>query len=107
MALNNLELQRVFTPWYKDRDFPEIKSGNDDVVAVIENPKQLDRIILSQQKLLALLNDAFVTISDLETSLKYIGGPTRDVKTEHIKEALEGVKDFRESVIERSGGCYK
>lgn len=33
-------------PWYKDRDFPEVKQSNADIVAVIENPKQLERVIL-------------------------------------------------------------
>lgn len=31
--------------WYKDRDFPEVKTSNSDIVAVIENPKQLGRVI--------------------------------------------------------------
>lgn len=31
--------------WYKDRDFPEVKTSNSDIVAVVENPKQLQRLI--------------------------------------------------------------
>lgn len=31
--------------WYKDRDFPEVKSSNSDIVAVIEDQRQLDRVI--------------------------------------------------------------
>jgi hypothetical protein len=31
--------------WYKDRDFPEVKVSNADIIAVIENPKQLQRVI--------------------------------------------------------------
>lgn len=31
--------------WYKDRDFPEVKASNSDIVAVIENPDQLRRVI--------------------------------------------------------------
>ena len=36
---------KVFTKWYKDRDFPEVKSSNSDIIAVIEYPKQLERVI--------------------------------------------------------------
>ena len=31
--------------YYKDRNFPEIKVSNSDIVAVIEDPKQLKRVI--------------------------------------------------------------
>lgn len=33
------------TRWYKDRDFPEVKSSNADIVAIIEKPEQLQRVI--------------------------------------------------------------
>lgn len=46
-----LELDSLLVHWYKDRDFPEIKSSNSDIVAVVENPKQLDRIIREHNKL--------------------------------------------------------
>lgn len=31
--------------YYKDRDFSEVKISNADIVAVIQNPKQLQRVI--------------------------------------------------------------
>ena len=37
--------------WYKDRDFPEVKNSNADIVAVILNPNQLDRVIDEQNAL--------------------------------------------------------
>ena len=46
---------RVFKRWYKDRDFPEVKSGNDDVIAVISDLNQLTRIIDSHNLLLEKL----------------------------------------------------
>lgn len=111
--ITDFELQRVFQPWYLDRDFPEIKSGNDDVVAVIENVKQRDRVLVSQHKLLALLNDAFVTISDLEKTLLHIQNSEISNSEEqkdiiwNVNESLNALKDFREDVIERSAGCFK
>lgn len=41
--------------WYKDRDFPEIKASNADVVAVIKDPKQLERVIRDYNELHAQL----------------------------------------------------
>lgn len=38
--------------WYKDRDFPEVKASNSDIIAVIERPEQLQRVIDSHNKLL-------------------------------------------------------
>ena len=111
--MSNLELQRVFQPWYLDRDFPEIKSGNDDVVAVIENVKQRDRVLASQHKLLGLLNDAFVVISDLEKTLLHIQNTeisNKEVQKSiiwNVNESLDAIKDFREDIIERSAGCFK
>jgi hypothetical protein len=37
--------------WYKDRDFPEIKNSNSDIIAVITDPKQLERVIQEQNEL--------------------------------------------------------
>lgn len=37
--------------WYKDRDFTEVKASNADIIAVIENPKQLQRVIDEYNKL--------------------------------------------------------
>lgn len=42
--------------WYKDRDFPEVKASNSDIVAVIENPAQLERVIREYNQLLELVN---------------------------------------------------
>lgn len=107
--MTDFELQRAFHPWYLDRDFPEIKSGNDDVVAVIENVKQRDRVLASQHKLLGLLNDSFVVISDLEQTILQLKNKEIpfEEKESLINEAIEGVKDFREDVIDRSAGCFK
>ena len=111
--MTDFELQRAFHPWYLDRDFPEIKSGNDDVVAVIENVKQRDRVLASQHKLLGLLNDAFVIISDLEATLLHIKNTeisdkeTQKSITWNVNESLNGLKNFREEVIDRSAGCFK
>lgn len=111
--MTELELQRAFHPWYLDRDFPEIKSGNDDVVAVIENVKQRDRVLASQHKLLGLLNDAFVVISDLEKTLLHIQNTeisNKEVQKSiiwNVYESLDAIKDFREDIIERSAGCFK
>jgi cell fate (sporulation/competence/biofilm development) regulator YlbF (YheA/YmcA/DUF963 family) len=37
--------------WYKDRDFPEVKISNSDILAVIERPKELERVIQLQNEL--------------------------------------------------------
>jgi hypothetical protein len=37
--------------YYKDRDFPEVKVSNADIVAVIENPEQLERVVREQNEL--------------------------------------------------------
>lgn len=42
--------------WYKDRDFPEVKASNADIIAVIENPQQLERVIREYNQLLELAN---------------------------------------------------
>jgi len=31
--------------WYRDRDFPEIKVSNSDILAVVPDPQQLQRLI--------------------------------------------------------------
>jgi len=36
---------KEFNRWYKDRDFPEIKTSNADILAVVERPKDLQRLI--------------------------------------------------------------
>ena len=38
--------------WYKDRDFPEVKASNADIVAVIERPKELARVIKEHNELI-------------------------------------------------------
>jgi len=37
--------------WYRDRDFPEVKASNSDIIAVIMNPNQLNRVIDEQNAL--------------------------------------------------------
>lgn len=51
--------------WYKDRDFPEVKSSNSDIVAVIEDPKQLERVIEEHNDLLGQLEACFADIKAL------------------------------------------
>jgi hypothetical protein len=55
--MNKLFKERVFEYWYEDRSFPEVKSGNDDVVAVISDKSQLRRIIDSHNMLLDAYNE--------------------------------------------------
>lgn len=38
--------------WYKDRDFPEVKISNADILAVIMDQKQLERVIKLQNELM-------------------------------------------------------
>lgn len=37
--------------YYKDRDFPEVKTSNSDIVAVIPNPDHLERVIRDYNEL--------------------------------------------------------
>lgn len=43
------------SPWYKDRDFPEVKVSNADIVAHIPNPKQLARVIDEYNALISII----------------------------------------------------
>lgn len=60
---------REYFRWYKDRDFPEVKSGNDDIVAVIQDPLQLERVINSHNKVLSELELAKVRIKVLSDEI--------------------------------------
>lgn len=51
--------------WYKDRDFPEIKSSNSDIVAVIEDPNQLKRVLEEHNDLVYQLDACFADIKAL------------------------------------------
>jgi hypothetical protein len=67
--------------WYKDRDFPEVKASNDDIVAVIEDPKQLERVIKDQNALV----DAFY---ELHNKLYYA-----EVKIQELQQELERLRN--------------
>lgn len=67
---------RILKPWYKDRDFPEIKTGNDDIVAVVTDVAGRDRLIIEHNALiqkvraLAVENEKFKeTLNNLSPSL--------------------------------------
>lgn len=65
--------RRAFVSWYKDRDFLEVKSGNDDVVAYIPNSDQLWRIINSHNILISELEIKDREIKKLKAELeKYV-----------------------------------
>lgn len=51
--------------YYKDRDFPEIKTSNSDIVAVIERPKELARVINEHNALIDRLIDQDFEIARL------------------------------------------
>lgn len=52
-------------PWYKDRDFPEVKASNSDVVAVIGSPKELQRVIDDYNKLEAERDELYDLVRDV------------------------------------------
>ena len=68
--LTGFEMERALTKWYKDRDFTEIKSGNDDVLLAAE-PVKLNgimRIIKSQNFLVDLVKKANAKVTALQNS---------------------------------------
>lgn len=82
---------RAFVKWYKDRDFPEVKSGNDHIVAVIYHPEGLQQVINLQNEL-------------LESYLQ---------KCQQLEKAIEALKFYADcpsefGIIERviNGGEY-
>jgi len=57
---------REFNRWYKDRDFPEVKASNSDIVAVIERPKELERVIDEHNAALDLLRSTLAEVAELK-----------------------------------------
>jgi hypothetical protein len=43
--MENVAERNKFNRWYKDRDFPEVKAGNDDYLATIVTSVDLQRVI--------------------------------------------------------------
>lgn len=72
--------------WYKDRDFPEVKESNADIIAVIENPKQLQRVIDTHNQ---LLNINYVLRMAVERAAVKIWNVYRDLDSETHKSARE------------------
>ena len=62
--MDQFQRERAFRPWYKDRDFNEVKSGNDDIVASLTNDRFLNRIIDSHN---LILEDRYKYMNDDET----------------------------------------
>lgn len=42
----------IFIPWYKDRDFSEVKSQGGDIVVFAPDSKQIERLIETHNTLL-------------------------------------------------------
>ena len=42
--------------WYKDRDFPEVKASNAYIIAVVERPHELERVIAIHNSLVDKVN---------------------------------------------------
>lgn len=84
-------------PWYKDRDFPEVKTSNSDIVAVILNPKELERVIYEYNKLedqrdaLRSSNDSAIDHLNRESVKVY----QLQEENKTLKEALEKIADPR------------
>lgn len=64
--MTDLDFERMTSPWYEDRDFPEIKSGNDHIVAVVENRKQRDYLIHTHNANLEALEEKIKSVKSLE-----------------------------------------
>lgn len=73
--------QRNQVPWYKDRDFPEIKSGNDDVVAVVENPAQRARLLDAHNNLLTQIAEYKRLNSEMQAEVTEL--KTKNAKLQH------------------------
>ena len=50
--------------WYEDRDFPEIKSSNADIVAVVIDKKDRTRIIEEHNTLVEDLTEALIYLRE-------------------------------------------
>lgn len=90
MNREDLNKKRDELAWYKDRDFMEIKSGNDDVVAYIPNSDQLWRIINAHNNLISKITQLEKENAELKKNFedehRYFG----EEITEHLatKEKL-------------------
>lgn len=58
--------------YYKDEDFPEIRLSSTDIVAIIPNPKELQRIILEQNDLIDRLVSKDEEIEHLRIRIKVL-----------------------------------
>lgn len=56
--------------WYKDRDFPEVKASNSDIVAVIPSVKQLMRVISEYNTVENRNHELYDENLDLRTTLR-------------------------------------
>lgn len=87
--------------WYKDRDFPEVKVSNADIVAVIENPKQLQRVIDEHNAALERVWELENELKDKADSIVHLYRKSTidycelQVKLNNAVEALEKISDPR------------
>lgn len=56
-------MKNLYTRWYEDRDFPEIKASNDDIIAVVPDPDQRKRLVEMHNLILLELDQ---TVEDLD-----------------------------------------
>lgn len=79
--------------WYKDRDFPEVKASNADIIAVIERPNELQRVI-----------DDHNSLVDENISLRYVAN-----KAIKILRKMDCDCGFEEPLGEgyTGGTCYR
>jgi hypothetical protein len=61
-------------PWYKDRDFPEVKESNADIVAYIPRTKDLERVIRQYNALIDIIDQKNREIRDLKDIVKIYHG---------------------------------
>src|ERR1700676_1787405 len=105
--------------YYKDRDFPEVKLSNSDIVAAIPNPKQLQRIIAEQNDLIDQLISKDEEIERLRTEIQALKSDKPAWATEEdvrkaMKEinceskVLEIAKEMRcNRVVDGKRVCYE
>lgn len=72
--------------WYKDRDFPEVKLSNADILAVIERPKELERVIQLQNELVDKLWLAEAQVDILKKRIAQL--ETIKVEVDYLDEKL-------------------
>lgn len=86
--------------YYKHEEFPEIMLSDSDVVAVIQNPKQLERVILEQNDLIDRLIYKDEEIERLRIQVKTLSVDSKpDWATEEdVIKVLKEIK-YEEEVI--------